>query len=1321
MAIGSFVKGFSEGFASTYAIKQEEERQERLLKKEFLLEEKKKRQALEAKSAANHDIARGLQESFGLSQSQTNSIYFNVNSGIMTPEKAAELAQQYALENQNKVTSGVVTKSDEAALTTGVAVQNRLEGTNQLDIQTKQALGNLVDLSDEKGPDTGRPSTSARTSTDTKPSLVAATDSTGVGKVLPQKDFGAKLLSGDNNSVLMNLISEDYLRPDQVMENDARNNALYKVANNLRNDGKLVFTDDAQQELLLAAIEENPSIIREQIKEVVPQSSMPGFVSSKEIRKDRREMQDRLRDAGFSEEFVGMSGGINEQMAQLLKDKQEVTETDTTVSAAAPQDVQAIKDKTRLKSAEILLQDPVIKQAWANYIVQNEYERFLEEGDSDGVARTKALISFTAGAVHADNWDGTDKGLTDIQKVLKQQQGPVVKDTEGYWQRVSADEGLNQAVSYARNSGNLPSEKDLRAEMLQNEVKGPEVKYNYLGMGRDYYTRSGNERKTIDELAAIAAYDTRTDAQDELVFMSASDAGPRAQEARQPAGFAVRPGAETDAEPARTIPVGAKTIIPSSPNLVGFKTLTGNMPYAEAGLARMPNLVSTLTSIDLKSYDKVSPSVIEATIANKKALVKIYATTNNFAQAQQEQLDADALSALLSERTPDPNAFLNSSIIDKKPEELANYMFQLTEYIGSGSTSEDQRAVARLRRKRIEDYLAFSPPEKFNYPDYEKNPVLYGSFLQQTNPALYEKAKPLFTAQVRADLLKDLDLSKFDGAEDLPRLGVYLKEANRMLEATPEEDTQGRAKLNFQIKTISAHIQGLGDKYPEKYDKETLITNALISHSALKDAERQASEAAASESDPAIRQEKLRVFEDAKLQHANSLGALTQRAELEKIFNPDAPKDSSWNEYVSSINQAESNVLRAENALAKATTPAEKAAAAKKLEIVKLVRTQLYAAKERQSAIQARAESPTKIMMLVDPTTGGARTVSVPSSTKDGAAYEGNIGQYAGQTLYDAPQNLTKALGDARGRDTAIRERINTDIFNIEGLQSVGQNLIQTARTTPAALTTVAGGVAGLATDIQNEVNGLRSLIDANAADRQIQGRPDEFLVYQKDVDALARNLEASVVGPNVSQIARYRARIQAQLMQFVFKAGAIEGQSGAAMSNRDFDRLLASFRSKNPEEFPRIIQSYVNTAVTNVNGKIERFNNSTANIKSVYATEPLDPTIIDALKNEFNIPEIKPITAGEVGAASLGQPTSGRQEAVPEPSAVPVNAVVAEELQRRDSYAQDIIKAFRAKPRIDLGNENTRANVLRQLNMKLDEFSLKRLTQEEFNALLQL
>ena len=1162
MAIGSFVKGFSEGFARTYAIKQEEERQERLLKKEYLLDQKKKREALEAKSAANHDIARGLQESFGLSQSQTNSIYFNVNSGIMTPEKAAELAQQYALENQNKVTSGVVTKSDEATLTTGAAVQNRLEGTptNQLDIQTRQALGNLVDLPDnEQDPDIKLQSTSARTSTDTEPSLGYAASSMGLDRFSPQKDFGAKLLSGDNNSVLMNLISEDYLRPEQVMENDARNNALYKVANNLRNDGKLVFTDDAQQELILAAIEENPSIIGKQIKKVVPQSSMPGFVSSEEIRKSRREMQDRLRDAEFSEEFVGMSGGINEQMAQLLKDKQEVTETDTTVSAAAPQDVQAIKDKTRLKSAEILLQDPVIKQAWANYIVQNEYERFLEEGDSDGVARTKALISYTAGAVHADNWDGTDKGLTDIQKVLKQQQGPVVKNAEGYKVRVSADEGLTQAISYARNSGNLPSEKDLRAEMLQNEVKGPEVKYNYLGMGRDYYTRSGNERKTIDELAAIAAYNTRTDEQDELVFMSASDAGPRVQEARQPAGFAVRPGEEAVTEPASTIPVGAKTIIPSSPNMVGFKTLTGNVPYAEAGLARMPNLVSTLTSMDLTAFDKVSPSTIEATIVNKRALAKIYAANNNFAQARQAELDANALDALLSERKPDPNAFLNSSIIGKKPEELSNYMFQLTEYIGSGSTPEDQRAVAQSRLKRIEDYLTFSPPEKFNYPDYQNNPVLYEAYLKQTNPALYKKAKSLFAAQARTDLLKDLDLSKFDGAEDLPRLGVYLKEANRMLEATSEEDTQGRAKLNFQIETISAHIQGLGDKYPEKYDKETLIKNAIISHSALKDAERQASEAAASEVNPAIKQEKLRAYEDAKLQHANSLDVLTQRAELEKIFSPDASKDSSWNEYVGSINQAESNVIRAQKELAKATNPAEKAAAAEKLEAAKLVRNQLYAAKERQSAIQAQAEIDAQ---------GGIFAIGS----------DGNVQKFTPQEieaggLQKLDPDFEDKVQKATGQDSS---KIQAATNSVEAALSVGSlsGEIADIISQDSRVLTQTANFVGFLDKVKAELQAVNSVTEQRVIELAQQ---ENLLPFNAKADELDR-------------LSDLNSRFNAKLIQLGFTAGASEGTSGNAMSNQDYNnlvRLISAGNTRNPATFLTNLNDYTQRRIAQANSMV--------------------------------------------------------------------------------------------------------------------------------------
>jgi len=955
------------------------------------------------------------------------------------------------------------------------------------------------------------------------------------------------LLSGANNSVLMNLINEDYLRPDQVMENDARNNALYKVANNLRNDGKLVFTDDAQQELLLAAIEENPSIIGEQIKEVVPQSSMPGFVSSKEIRKSRREMQDRLRDAGFSEEFVGMSGGINEQMAQLLKDKQEVTETDTTVSAAAPQDVQAIKDRTRLKSAEILLQDPVIKQAWANYIVQSEYERFLEEGDSDGVARTKALISYTAGAVHADNWDGTDKGLTDIQNVLKQQQGPVVKNAEGYKLRVSADEGLNQAISYARNSGNLPSEKDLRAEMLQNEVKGPEVKYNYLGMGRDYYTRSGNERKTIDQLAAIAAYDTRTDKQDELVFMSASDAGPRAQEAPQPAGFAVRPGAAKATEPVRTVPVGAKTIIPSSPNMVGFKTLTGNMPYAEAGLARMPNLVSTLTSIDLKSYEKVNPSVIQATITNKRRLAKIFTINNNYTKAQQEQLDADALSALLSERKPDPNAFLNSDIIGKTPEELSNYMFQLTEYIGSGSTSEDQRAVAESRLKRIQNYLTFSPPEKFNYQDYQSNPALYGAYLKQTNPALYEKAKPLFTAQVRADLLKDLDLSKFDGAEDLPLLNVYLKEANRMLEATPEEDTQGRAKFNFQIQTISAYIQGLKDKYPEKYDKETLIRNALISHSALKDAERQASEAAASESNPAIRQEKLRAYEDAKLQHANSLDALTQRAELEKIFSPDAKKDP-WSEYVSSINQAESNVIRAEKELAEAKNPAEKAAAAEKLERVKLVRKQLYAAKERQSAIQAEAEINALGGILAIDTLGSVRRVTQQDIEAGG--------------LQRLPDDFVSTIDSATARDSSKIDAANNAREAALSVASLSGEIAEIIDQDPRVLTQVSDVVSFLG-KLQTEFKTANSVTEQRVIE----------LAQQENL--LPYNAKAG----ELDKLSDLNSRFKAKIIQLGFTAGASEGTSGNAMSNQDYNnlvKLISANNTRNPATFLTNLNGYV-------------------------------------------------------------------------------------------------------------------------------------------------
>ena len=76
MAIGSFVKGFSEGFARTYAIRQEEERQERLLNKQFLLDEKKKREELEAKSKQHKSAALGLQEMYGLTEAQANTLLY---------------------------------------------------------------------------------------------------------------------------------------------------------------------------------------------------------------------------------------------------------------------------------------------------------------------------------------------------------------------------------------------------------------------------------------------------------------------------------------------------------------------------------------------------------------------------------------------------------------------------------------------------------------------------------------------------------------------------------------------------------------------------------------------------------------------------------------------------------------------------------------------------------------------------------------------------------------------------------------------------------------------------------------------------------------------------------------------------------------------------------------------------------------------------------------------------------------------------------------------------------------------------------------------
>jgi hypothetical protein len=415
-----------------------------------------------------------------------------------------------------------------------------------------------------------------------------------------------------------------------------------------------------------------------------------------------------------------------------------------------------------------------------------------------------------------------------------------------------------------------------------------------------------------------------------------------------------------------------------------------------------------------------------------------------------------------------------------------------------------------------------------------------------------------------------------------------------MLEATPEEETQKRAKLNFQVQTISAYIQGLKDKYPEKYDKETLITNALISHSALKDAERQASEAAASESDPAIRQEKLRAYDNAKLQHANSLDALTQRAELEKIFSPDAKKDS-WSEYVSSINQAESYVIRAEQELAKATNPAEKAAAAEKLERVKLVRTQLYAAKERQAAIQAQAEIDAQ---------GGIFAIGSDGNVQKFTPQEIEAGglQRLGADFDDKVQKAT-------GQDSSKIQAANSARETALSVGSLSGELADIISQDSRVLTQTANFV-GFLGKLKAEFEAANSVTE------------QRVISLAQEENLLPFNAKAG----ELDRLSDLNSRFNAKLIQLGFTAGASEGTSGNAMSNQDYNnlvRLISAGNTRNPATFLTNLNDYTQRRIAQADSMVNTTRSPGSSLFNTVDIAVTSDQARDALLKRLSPPDV--------------------------------------------------------------------------------------------------
>jgi hypothetical protein len=157
-------------------------------------------------------------------------------------------------------------------------------------------------------------------------------------------------------------------------------------------------------------------------------------------------------------------------------------------------------------------------------------------------------------------------------------------------------------------------------------------------------------------------------------------------------------------------------------------------------------------------------------------------------------------------------------------------------------------------------------------------------------------------------------------------------------------------------------------------------------------------------------------------------------------------------------------------------------------------------------------------------------------------------------------------------------------------------DVMQIVEETPLALTSVAGGVAtvrsiGRELDAVNTIasdffakNGENAQLKLVDVERELRNQG----LLGENESIQDRASQSIIQSPQLSSqaelIARNRSILVSKLLLMTFRAGGLEGQTGNAMSNKDFERLQQMITaSTDPEAFKKVLTDYINNSITGV------------------------------------------------------------------------------------------------------------------------------------------
>lgn len=214
-------------------------------------------------------------------------------------------------------------------------------------------------------------------------------------------------------------------------------------------------------------------------------------------------------------------------------------------------------------------------------------------------------------------------------------------------------------------------------------------------------------------------------------------------------------------------------------------------------------------------------------------------------------------------------------------------------------------------------------------------------------------------------------------------------------------------------------------------------------------------------------------------------------------------------------------------------------------------------------------------------------------------------------TVYPMSEQATSAFLDLRKENSIlIKDAYAANEGLAQGLRNAS-NVLDIATTNPLVLTSGADA----AQVVTRGVRGAGSLFDV--AQSLLAGKSGDYTVTIEQMEAalngtglsLTDDFVNGLVTSDVQDLASQTTLFEAQVLLLAFRMGSLEGQSGAAMSNKDFDRLMSIVDTSNGsiETFTSKLHEYMNEKIVGYDDKVFNVNSQLNDFKNTFGYEVAD------------------------------------------------------------------------------------------------------------------